>query len=701
MKPGSPIDHFDARVAEDLEFDIVQAMLVELAGCPSSEKRAKQLVPSKDRVWVVKRLQETDEMRRIRSEGNGFPLLEFEELTREIKLLSVRDSVLDETGFRRISTASRIMNAVLDVLAQSDHPWPRLESVLEGQEPNTELIESIDAVFDAKGHIKDDASPELAQVRGDMTVVRRKINRAFLRTMKSTQERGYLADIREGFVQERRALAVISSYKRQISGAVLGSSNTGSVTFIEPGACIPLNHELEMLRDDERKEIRNILRELTRNIRRHLPGIKGYQRGLTELDWIATRARLAVKLQGSLPQIRKKPGLHLLSAFHPLLHQTNNLAGKETLPQHVELHSKQRMLVISGPNAGGKSITMKTVGLLQMMIQSGLLVPCHNTSEVGVFHSILPDIGDHQSIENQLSTYSYRLGRMRHFLNIADERSLLLLDEFGTGSDPELGGALAEVFFEELYDKGCFGVITTHYANIKTRAAKLPEAFNGSMLFDRESLAPKYQLEVGQPGSSFTFEVAEINGIGNNLIGRAKSKLDTRRVELDGLLGDLHKEKSKLAKLTNKQLRAELEAEKATAEAERLKEALEEKERNLNAQFDALNTARVRSTKLSQFIDRFQSGKSNKALLEEIKTYLAKENARQEEHAARSAQRNKKANTKRRPNHQSEKIIVGSLVRLRSGQERGDVLEVKGDQITVMFGAFKTKVKRNQLTWLR
>jgi len=700
MKHGAPLDHYDARVAEDLEFDVVQEMLVELAGCSSSETRASELVPSKDRIWVVRRLQETDEMQRIRSGGHGFPLLEFEELHREIKLLGVRESVLDEAGFRRISTASRIMNVVLEVLAQSDDPWPRLEAVLEGQEPSTELIEAIDAVFDAKGNIRDDASPELASIREDMTSVRRKINRAFLRAMKSVQERGYLADIREGFVQERRALAVISSYKRQVGGAVLGSSNTGSVTFIEPGACIPLNQELEMLRDDERKEIRNILRVLTRNIRRHLPAIKGYQRGLTELDWIATRARLASKLEGSLPQIRKKPGLHLLSAYHPLLHLTNKLAGKETLPQHVELHGKQRMLVISGPNAGGKSITMKTVGLLQMMIQSGLLVPCHNASEVGIFSSILPDIGDHQSIENQLSTYSYRLGRMRHFLNVAGTHSLLLLDEFGTGSDPELGGALAEVFFEELYDKGAFGVITTHYANIKTRAAKLPEAFNGSMLFNRESLAPMYQLEVGQPGSSFTFEVAEINGIGAKLIDRAKGKLDKRRVELDGLLGDLHKEKSKLAKLTNKQLRAELEAEKATAEAERLKDAMEEKERNLNTQFDALNTARVRSTKLTQFVDRFESGKPNKALLDEIKTYLAKEKARQEEQAKRGASKSKSSG-KRRPNHQSDKIVVGSLVRLRTGQERGDVIEVKGDTVTVMFGAFKTKVKRNQLTWLR
>ena len=699
MKPGAPIDHFDARVAEDLEFDVVQEMLAELSGCPSSEARAQQLVPSKDRSWVVRNLQETDEMARIRQGGVGWPMLEFDELQREIKLLGVRDSVLDEEAFRRIAAASRTMNQVLHVLASSDAPWPRLEAVVAGQEPNEELIEAIDAVFDAKGNIRDDASPELAGIRDDITSARRKINRAFLRAMKQAQERGHLADIREGFVQERRAMAIISSYKRQVNGAVLGSSNTGSVTFIEPGSCVPLNHELEMLRDDERKEIRNILRLLTQNIRRHLPEIKGYQRGLTELDWIATRSRLAGKLSGSLPQVRKKPGLHLLSAFHPLLQLTNRLAGKETLPQHVEIHRKQRILVISGPNAGGKSITMKTVGLLQLMIQSGLLVPCHNASEVGIFDAILPDIGDHQSIENQLSTYSYRLGRMRHFLQVAGPNSLLLLDEFGTGSDPELGGALAEVFFEELYDKGSFGVVTTHYANIKTRAAKLPEAFNGSMLFDRESLAPLYRLEVGQPGSSFTFEVAEINGIQAKLIQRAKGKLDKRRVELDGLLGDLHKEKSKLAKLTNKQLRAELEAEKAIAKAERMQETMSGKERNLNEQMDALNTARVRGSKLSQFIDRFESGKSNKGLLEEVKTYLAKEKSRMDEQAKRGKPAKKQG--KRRPNHQSDKIVKGSRVRLRSGQERGDVVAVQGDHITVMFGAFKTKVQRNQLTWLR
>ena len=305
MKQGAPIDHFDAGVSEDLEFDVIKPCSSSWRGVLRARNAPKASCRARTAFGCMRRLQETDEMWRIRSGGHGFPLLEFDELGREIKFLSVRDSVFDEAGFRRISTASRIMNTVLEVLAQSDDPWPRLEAVLEGQEPNTELIEAIDAVFDAKGHIRDDASPELATIRNDMTTIRRKINRAFLRAMKSIQERGYLADIREGFVQERRALAVISSYKRQVNGAALGSSNTGSVTFIEPGACIPLNHELEMLRDDERKEIRNILRELTRNIRRYLPEIKGYQRGLTELDWIATRARLAASSMAACHKFAK------------------------------------------------------------------------------------------------------------------------------------------------------------------------------------------------------------------------------------------------------------------------------------------------------------------------------------------------------------------------------------------------------------
>jgi DNA mismatch repair protein MutS2 len=516
-----------------------------------------------------------------------------------------------------------------------------------------------------------------------------------------------LADIREGFVNNRRALAVESTYKRRVNGNVLGSSNTGTITFIEPGAVIPLNHELEILRDDERKEKRRILKELTRIARRNLPLIRKYQTALIEFDWIQARMKLAIEFNACLPDIMKNTGMHLIEAYHPLLVQTNEALGIQTHPQTIQLSENGRIVVISGPNAGGKSITLKTVGLLQVMLQSGLLIPVAPTSEVGFFDSILTDIGDNQSIENQLSTYSYRLGRMRHFLKVSDSKSLLLLDEFGTGSDPELGGALAEVFFEELYERGVFGVITTHYANIKSRAAELKKAVNASMLFNRDTLAPLFKLEIGNPGSSFTFEVAETNGISPSLISRAKSKLDSRKVDLDALIGDLQKGKAKLAKLTNRQLRAELEAEKTIMEARKIKSKFSEKSAALNEATEEFNLAISRGKKLNQFIDRFKSGNNNKDLLADIKKFLAVENSRKEEAAKRKALKSdhsKKASIqadKRRPNHRSDEIKTGSLVRLRSGKERGEVIAMQGKTATVMFGSFKTRVGINKLSFLR
>jgi DNA mismatch repair protein MutS2 len=408
-----------------------------------------------------------------------------------------------------------------------------------------------------------------------------------------------------------------------------------------------------------------------------------------------------------MPKINKHPGIHLIESYHPLLVQTHQSMGKETHPQTLQLSKNGRIVVISGPNAGGKSITLKTVGLLQVMLQSGLLIPVDPKSEVGFFDSILTDIGDNQSIENQLSTYSYRLSRMRHFLKVSDAKSLLLLDEFGTGSDPELGGALAEVFFEELYERGVFGVITTHYANIKSRAAELKQAINASMLFNRETLAPLFKLEIGNPGSSFTFEVAETNGISPALIARAKSKLDIRKVELDALIGDLQKGKANLAKLTNRQLRAEVDAEKTAMEARKIKSQFSEKSMALNEATEAFNIAIARGKKLNQFIDRFKPGKNNTALLEEINKFLAVENARKEEAAqrkARSSLRAKNASIqsdKKRPNHRSDEIKKGSTVKLRNGKERGEVLSIQGKTATVMFGAFKTRVGINKLTFIK
>ena len=699
--------HFDEQVATDLEFDRIRSMLAAKTLQPTAETRAHSLAPLKNRRSIVRILSETEELRLIKKEGDPFPSLEFEEMHHELRLLEIRDSVLDESSFNKISRASNTVNQLVKFLENRRDEFPRLNHIQKDLVYTKDLIDPIAKVFDAKGQISDNASTALSAIREEMTGLRRKISRNFNRVLKDLQAKSMLADIREGFVNNRRVLAVESTYKRRVNGNVLGSSNTGTITFIEPGAVIPLNHEFEILRDDERKEKRRILKELTRVARRNLPLIRKYQTALIEFDWIQARTKLAIEFNACLPSIMNNPGMHLIEAYHPLLVQTNEAIGIQTHPQTIQLSKNGRMVVISGPNAGGKSITLKTVGLLQVMLQSGLLIPVEPTSEVGFFDSILTDIGDNQSIENQLSTYSYRLGRMRHFLKVSDSKSLLLLDEFGTGSDPELGGALAEVFFEELYERGVYGVITTHYANIKSRAAELKKAVNASMLFNRDTLAPLFKLEVGNPGSSFTFEVAETNGISPSLISRAKSKLDSRKVELDALIGDLQKGKAKLAKLTNRQLRAELEAEKTSMEARKIKSEFSEKSVALNEATEDFNIAIKRGKKLIQFIDRFKPGNNNKALLEDINKFLAVESSRKEEAAKRKAiksSRSKKASikaNKRRPNHRSDEIKTGSLVRLRSGKERGEVISMQGKTATVMFGSFKTRVGINKLSFLR
>ena len=695
---------FDAQSAEDLGFDDIKSLLAGLCKTESAQRRARELSPSAHRPSVVEALESTDELRRIRVEGHAFPSLVFEEIRGEIKLLEVSGSALTESGFMRILVCTRLVNDIVVALQGRDRAFPRLCGMLGTVEENRDIVREIEAVFDPKGGVRNTASAELGRIRIDMQTARRQVNRLFDKAIRACAKQGWLADTEEGYLNGRRVLAIASTHKRKVRGTALGTSKTGSVTFIEPAECQQVNHELEMLKDDERKEIVRILRGLTQRIRKHTPLIKAQQRLLVRLDFLQAKVKLALDMDGVKPHLVKELRMEWLKAHHPLLLLDHRSKGLSVEPQNLTLHPRQRMLVISGPNAGGKSITLKMVGLLQVMVQSGLLVPVHPNSACGLFKHILTDIGDNQSIENQLSTYSYRLTRMRGFLDEAGQNSLLLLDEFGTGSDPELGGALAEVFFEELYNKKAFGVITTHYANIKTRATNMPEAVNGSMLFDGETLSPTYQLDLGQPGSSFTFEVAEMNGIPGALIDRAKSKLDPRKVKLDGLIAGLQKEKSRHARMVDRQLKAEHAAEEAKREFERKSARLEERQDAVHQVGQEQNSALLRGKKLQQFIDRFQSGKANKALLEDIRKYLSVEASKAAEKAEASA-RKKAAREERRKSARTkqhvDRIAVGSTVRLKEGRQRGEVLDIKGKRATVAFGEFRTRVELSDLVWVR
>lgn len=704
----------DVQTLQDLEFTTLQDWLVSYAVGETAHKRLVELSPSSNRLVVQKALNELAELKAIRDEGETFPRLEFEELTLEIKLLPIQNAAIQLEGFMRIHLASTLVNSLLYFFDKREHNFPLLCELVSASYYTKEIVEAIEKVFDRHGNVKDDASEQLASIRESMRSLKKQINRNFEKEARKLLKDNILGETKESYVNDRRVLTVLSQHKRKIPGSVIGSSKTGSLTYIEPQINIPLNNELEMLMDDERKEIFRILQALKKEIQVHYELIKSYQYVLTEFDFINAKCRLAIDLDAKLPAIQDNQELELITAFHPILLKANRAQKKKTHPQSIKMDKFSRMLVISGPNAGGKSITLKTVGLLQVMLQSGLLVPVQENSKMCFFDTILSDIGDNQSIANELSTYSYRLKRMKTFLDAANKNTLLLLDEFGTGSDPDLGGALAESIFEAFYNKKCFGVITTHYANIKLKADRLKNAVNGCMLFNSETLEPTYRFSVGQPGSSFTFEVATINGIPKEIIEDAKSKLDDKKVQMDRLLNDLQKEKTYLERLNKEHIAAQQTAQNALNDYQERKADYEEKLKRIREQADVTNKLVGFGKKMKTFVDRYnvKSRKKNinDNLLTEVNKYLAVERTKidaallskqeKEKIAAGKPSAKRKKIQAERDQYQRHKIMVNSRVKLITTRQIGVVEEVSGDNITVAFGFMRMKVSREKLMWV-
>lgn len=707
--------YYDKQTYRDLEFDVLIELLEEFCIGETALERIQHLKPQGDFSILRTELIQVDELRMIRTEGESYPALDFEELKLELKMLPIVNASLPRESFVRIRDASDLVNRLIYFFDKRENDYPALSALFEEAYFTKEIIDSIDQVFDKRGEIKDDASPELFFIRQQMKSVQQQINRNFDRELRKWMKEGYVSDTKETFLQNRRLLAVSSTHKRRIGGNILGASNTGNVSYIEPPSNIPLNNEMEHLLDDERKEIFKILQVLTATIATFYPLIKTYQGILTTLDFINAKCKLALKLDAILPAILEETKFELIDAYHPVLKLSNNQLGKKTMPQSIAMDKFSRMLVISGPNAGGKSITLKTVGLLQLMLQCGLLVPVHPNSKMCFFQGLLTDIGDNQSIENELSTYSYRLKRMNYFLEVANKNTMLLLDEFGTGSDPELGGALAEVFFETLYNKKCFGVITTHYGNIKLKADRRKNAVNGCMLFDTETLQPLFKFSLGQPGSSFTFEVAQINGIPPELIEAAKLKLDRKKVEMDQLLADLQKEKSYLSRLNKEHIEAQRLADESRTFYNKSKQQFEQKLKQLRERSEAENKFISLGKKFQSFIDAYQSKSRKKEvntpLMAEVKKYLAVEKSKIEtvkteqrlkaQAVKKAMQPSSSANVAQKDPYNQKKIGIGSTVKMLATKEQGVVKEISGTNVTVAFGFMRLKVHLSKLLFVK
>ncbi len=700
----------DIQTILDLEFNLIVEWLGQFAIEKSATEKIKNLKPSNNFPQIEFDLNQLNELKTIRISNESFPALDFEELNDEIQLLKIQNSVITIEGFRRIYQASDLVNRLVTFFDSRKERYPNLESIVEQCEINYEINKRIDLVFDHGGKVKDDASPLLSDLRQRIKTLRNQINRNFERELRKLVKDQLLGDVTDGFVNERRVLSVQSSFKRKVPGNIHGSSKTGSLTYVEPQLNVPLNNEMEFLLDDERKEIHRILKQLTSDIAAYYPLILAYQDCLVDFDFLNAKCRLALEMNAVLPGINRKTDFEYVDAFHPILRKTNSLVKKETKPQRILMNGNNRMLVISGPNAGGKSITLKTVGLLQLMLQSGLLIPVQENSKACFFQHILSDIGDNQSIENELSTYSYRLQRMNHFLSISNHRTLLLLDEFGTGSDPELGGALAEVFFEELYKKSAFSVITTHYSNIKLKANELKNAVNGCMLFDSMTLKPKYEFAMGQPGSSFTFEVAKMNGIDSEIISSAKGLLDEKKVKLDQLLNELQKEKNYLEQLNKDHQEAQSVAEEARIQFNEKKEHYENRLRSQQVLIDQNNKQLAGGKKMLQFIDKFnlKSRKKNvnDELLEEIRNFMKLEKSKsevkiQQQKVAIQSPKMTVAKQKKQEALNQHLIKMGSSVQILGTNRIGIVDKIKDKYLEVIFGNTLIKVEREKLRFLK
>ncbi|RZJ67304.1 MAG: DNA mismatch repair protein MutS [Flavobacterium sp.] len=708
------------KTLQDLQFPTILETIAESCITDLGKEKANAIKPLRNEEQLMAALLQTSEYVSSFQNNNALPNHGFESVAHEIKFLAIEDSFLDAASFRKISVLSETANVLIQFLRKFDDYYPKLNLRASEVTFTKEIVTKIDAIVDKYGEIKDTASPELREIRQQMNLVRVKVNQSFGQSLSQYNGLGYLDDIKESIVENRRVLAVLAMYRRKVKGSILGSSKTGSITYIEPEATLKFSRELANLEYEEKEEINKILRKLSNDVRPFNDVLIQYQDFLSDVDVVSAKAKYAQRINGLLPNITKERRLYFREAFHPILYLTNKRKQEKTFPQTFELDQESRIIVISGPNAGGKTISLKTVGLLQLMLQSGMLIPVHERSETFLFDRILTDIGDNQSIENHLSTYSYRLKNMNYFLKKCNDKTLFLIDEFGTGSDPELGGALAEVFLEEFYHREAFGIITTHYSNLKMLANELPYATNANMLFDEKSLEPMYKLVLGQAGSSFTFEVAQKNGIPYGLINRAKKKIEGGKVRFDKTIATLQKERSKLEKTSANLKEEETKAREESRKLEDINSRVRSKLESYQELYDSNQKTIYLGQKVEDMADKYFSNKDKKLLIGEFLKMVEIENSKRKKVAPKEKKveeqkkkeiiqevkvvveeirQEKKEKKKKEAAAPKPKAIlkVGDRVRMLDGKAVGSIDNIEKNKATVNYGLFTSKVSIDEL----
>lgn len=675
-----------------LEFDKVKSLLANYCQTDHARQKALELRIHTRKDFIDTQLRQSYEYHQLLQNGINFPNDYILNLAKELKLLGIPGAVLNGEELISIRKLAESMERIFRWFdAERKSAYSAMAGVIANTYYEKAIIQLIDEVLDDTGQVKDNASEDLKNIRHSLYRKRNELRRVFEKIVAKLNKQGYLAEIEESFMSGRRVVAVFAEQKRTVKGILHGESDSRKTAFVEPEETIELNNQVHELENDERKEVYRILRQLTTRLSAYTALLTTYHAILGDYDFIRAKAKLATDYKGEFPAVVDKAHVQLVNAYHPLLYLYNQRTKKPTIPVTITLDETNRILVISGPNAGGKTVTMKTVGLLQMMVQSGLLVPVHPSSQFGIFKQLMIHIGDTQSLEFELSTYSSHLLHMKYFMENANGKTLFFIDELGSGSDPNLGGAFAEVIMQELARKHAFGIVTTHYLNLKVMAGKTPGIINGAMAFDEKNLQPQYKLLIGKPGSSYTFSIAERIGLDKSLIRKARELVDEDQFRLDKLLNrteqdlrDLEKKEKELNHLMkeNEKLKKEMQQVMDKEKHRQQVEILKEQNRVSEERIAYLKDM---ERKLKQMLIEWRKEENKNKVIKQMDALLFKKD---EKKVASKMQ--KKIDSKFA--EVGGEIKVGDKVKMKRNHQVGQVMELRGKKAVVKIGLLPMQV---------
>ena len=696
-------------------FDKIRLLVSDKCLSPLGKERVADMYFLTDYKTIGDKLEQVDEFVRIQQEEEDFPANYFFDVRYSLKRIRPEGTWLDE---RELFDLKRSLQTIHDIVRffrpaeEEEIKYPALTALAGDILVFPQLIGKIDAILDKFGKIKDSASPELQTIRREITVTMSNISRSLQSILRSAQSEGVVdKDVTPTMRDGRLMIPVAPAFKRKIKGIVHDESATGKTVFIEPEVVVEANNRIRELEGEEKREIIRILTEFTNLIRPLAPDILQSYEFLADIDFIRAKALFALEVGGIRPIVEDTQQVDWVKAVHPLLYLSLKKQHKEVVPLDITLTPEKRLLIISGPNAGGKSVCLKTVGLLQYMMQCGLLVPMHERSRMGIFENLFIDIGDEQSIENDLSTYSSHLTNMKFFVKNCNEKTILLIDEFGSGTEPQIGGAIAEALLHRFNERNSYGVITTHYQNLKHFAEETPGVVNGAMLYDRHLMQPLFKLAIGNPGSSFAIEIARKIGLPEDVIAEASEKVGQDYINMDKYLQDIVRDKryweSKRQNIRQREKRLEeviARYEKDLNEVNSQRKEIVKEAKAEAAQILSEANAKIENTirEIKEAQAEKERTKQARAGLQEFKERISDKQEEDDRIARKMAKLKERSERKKQKQKTSvsfnrDVIEVGDNVRLKGQTTPGTVLEVQEKDAVVAFGMIKSTVKLDRL----